>query len=96
MKVSVHLPRESEASLHQPSLKGDITITPRVYKRIGLVTIAHLTVATEHAVERYSLMVSTANGQLRIEKLVEVVPACDEPLKVKDAHRSTGDAASKD
>lgn len=85
MKIVVHLPRASEATVqHNDKPEGDITIKPRVYAKNGLVNVLHFSVANAKGeTDRYVVTVSAANKGLRLQKLVEVVPACDEDAEEK-------------
>jgi hypothetical protein len=77
VKVILHLPRPSEAAM-EPSLKQDLVITPRFYRKTGVVPVAYI--STEDAKgrkEQYVLQIHAGTKQLRVEKLVEVVPVCD-------------------
>lgn len=77
MKVQIHLPRQSEAEI-KPPLSGDLTIRPKFYKKTGLVPILHFTtIDGRNREERYVMLLSATSRQVRIEKLVEVIPDCD-------------------
>lgn len=82
MHAKIHLPRESEGTV-KPPLEGDITIKPRFFKRVGWVPLFGLTVSDANKREdNYIVMVSAATKYIKIEKLVEVTPKCDEEIQV--------------
>jgi hypothetical protein len=81
MKIVIHLPRHSEAEL-EPSLRTDLSVKPKFYKKTGWVPVFYFTTVDAHQrEERHVLMVSAANKQIKVEKLVEVIPACNEKGK---------------
>ena len=86
MKLGIQLPRKSEASIKPDNIDNDIIIKPRFYRRKGWVNIVYFTVVDAHNHEdRYVLTVSAGNKQLRLEKLIEVIPDCDKAVtKDKD------------
>ena len=78
MKIRFHLPRESEAKL-SPALKQDLDIHPRFYKKAGFTPFIYFTtVDAKGNEEPYVMLVNAASKAIRVEKLVEVIPACDE------------------
>lgn len=92
MKVLIHLPRQTEAEI-EPTVKTDITIKPKFYKRAGLVPIFYFTTVDAHQrEERHVLLISAASKQIKVEKLVEVVPACDD----KEAHNANSSGSADD
>jgi hypothetical protein len=92
MRIRIHLPRKSEASI-QPFIDEDIIVTPKFYKRTGWVPIFYFTtIDAGDKEERHVLSISAANKYVRVEKLNEVVPACDEPIK-KQKKESHGTAS---
>lgn len=77
MKIVIHLPRKSEASV-TPDPKSDLTVHPKFYKKMGLVPVFYFTTIDAHNhEERHVLSINAANKQMKVEKLVEVVPVCD-------------------
>lgn len=84
MKIVVHWPRPVEASV-TPMHSNEIEIQPKFYRRTGMVPVLHI---TTHDVrkkeERYVLSVSAASGQLKIERLIEVVPLCDDKPYIEE------------
>lgn len=99
MKIILHVPRKSEAELH-PDLKQDISVTPRFYHRQGLVPVFYFTtVDAKGNEEKHVLTINAGNKKMHINKLVEVVPACDEDKKsINHANngRSTSDTSAED
>lgn len=101
MKLTLHLPRASEATI-KPAVASDINIEPVFYKKKGWVNTLFLT--TQDAKGRstqYVLSVNAGNKDLKLEKLVAVVPDCDtdEPTKDEENEHNSGsptDAAVKD
>jgi hypothetical protein len=88
MKLVVHLPRQSEAEL-EPRLKEDLVIRPKFYKKTGWVPVFHFTTSdAKNREERHVLLVSAATKQIKVEKLVEVIPACDKDSSDDDADGS--------
>ncbi len=95
MQIKLHLPRRSEAEI-EPEQKQDLIITPKFYKRSGSVTFCYLTTVDSNGQEEYYMMtISASSKRLHIEKLVEVVPSCDETHAHRKA-REKKDAESKD
>ncbi len=83
MEVKIHLPRKSEAELN-PTLEQDLIVRPKFYKRTGWVPVFHMTTVDEQGNEElYTMVISAATKQIRVDKLVEVVPACDDPKRSK-------------
>ncbi len=89
MKLKIHLPRESEAKI-TPTIRQDIEIAPRFYKRNGWVPVFYFTAVDAKGNEvQYVMTVSAGTMQVRIEKLVDVIPACDEDdVKEEDVNDS--------
>lgn len=83
MKIRIQLPRESEARVF-PVQKQDIDVIPRFYKKTGLVPVFYLTTIDANGHEEpHVLLLNAANKQIRIDKLVEVIPQCDEEKSTK-------------
>jgi hypothetical protein len=82
MHAKIHLPRESEGAV-KIQADGDIVIKPRFFKKIGWVPLFHMTLTDANKREdNYVVMVSAATKYIKVEKLVEVVPQCDEELSI--------------
>ncbi len=78
MKIRIHLPRKTEGEIHPPHIKTDIEVTPKFYKKTGLVPVFYFTtVDAKGHEEQHVLSVNAANKRVVVEKLVEVVPYCD-------------------
>jgi dUTPase len=84
MRIQIHLPRQSEAEI-EPTIRSDITVKPKFYKKMGLVPVFYFTtIDKKNREERHVLMINAASKRMTVEKLVEVVPICDE-REPKDA-----------
>ena len=81
MQVIIHLPRRSEAEI-TPLQEEDLVITPKFYKKTGWIPILHFTTTDARGnEEQHVLSISAATKLLRIDKLVEVIPECDDGRK---------------
>jgi hypothetical protein len=81
VKINIHLPRRSEADV-DPKLESDLVIRPKFYKRTGMVPILYFTAVNKQGKEdRHVLLINAASGNIRVERLVEVIPDCDSNVK---------------
>ncbi len=90
MKVKIHLPRKSEADI-TPSQKQDLEIHPRFYRKTGWSPILYFTtIDSKGNEEQHIMFVHASNKGLKIERLQEVTPACDddEPVPETEADES--------
>jgi hypothetical protein len=63
-----------------------VTVRPKFYKKTGNVPVFYFTtVDSRGREERHVLLISAANKQIKVEKLVEVVPACNEDKERQNA-----------
>lgn len=87
MKIKVHLPRPTEATVTPKALE-EVVIVPKFYKKTGFVPIFYMT--TEDSFgneERYVVQISGTSKFVRTDKLVEVIPDCDEPEHKRRNHK---------
>ena len=77
MQVKILVPRPEEARI-TPQLTGEVVISPRFFKKLGWVKLFDITaVDAKNRTQNYSLTVSAGSGMLRLERMTEVIPACD-------------------
>lgn len=77
MRVVVQPPRRSEAE-SQFVKNEEMIVTPRFYAKLGMPTVAHFEVVDTSGKSCGRYIVKTnEKGDLRMTKLVEIVPLCD-------------------
>lgn len=93
MKIKVHLPRRSEADIAPPQ-KQDIEIQPKFYRKTGWSPILYFTTVDSKGDEEQHIMsIHAGNKGIKIERMIEVTPACDDDTPVpetKDAVEQSG------
>lgn len=78
MKVVIQTPRVSEGKFSYSKDDG-LCINPRFYARLGAQTVTTILVENSEGVElaRYIVKANPQTGELKMLKMLEVVPECD-------------------
>lgn len=97
MKILLHLPRNSEAEI-EPKLNSDIIVRPKFYKKSGWVPVFYITTVDNYNhEERHVFSISASTKQLKVEKLLEVIPAFnDKEQERANDRRSADDETAED
>jgi hypothetical protein len=95
-QIIIQQPRRTEA-VTEPPMTSSMSVRPRFYRRLGLQTVLYLHMIKPNGdTDEYQLLINAGNGNLKLEKLTEVVPALEDPTVADKEEIEDGDKAPQD